>query len=68
MDDDIRSDNEGSFLSSAGKQRKKRTSGSAKVEEAEPQEPEMKQIDVEIQATVDFDNQETSTGDVLSTK
>ncbi|CAF1243358.1 unnamed protein product [Adineta ricciae] len=65
LDDDIRSDNEGSFLSSAGKQRKKRTSGSAKVE---PQEPEMKQIDVEIQATPDFDNQETSTGDVLSTK
>ncbi|CAF3690919.1 unnamed protein product [Adineta steineri] len=65
--DEIGSDNEGSFLSSAGKQRTKRVGESDKKDQVEEQAV-MAKIDIEIQATPSVDDQYTSTGDVLSSK
>ncbi|CAF3320953.1 unnamed protein product [Rotaria socialis] len=68
--DDIESDNEGSFLSSAGKQRNKLAAGSTEAKEAKPaqQQTTVTKVDVDIQARPTVDDQQTSTGDMLSTK
>ncbi len=67
MGDEIGSDNEGSFLSSAGKQRTKRPTGSAEIKDAK-QQMIVTKVDVDVQAKPDLDDQQTSTGDILSTK
>ncbi len=67
--DEIGSDDEGSFLSSAGKQKAKRIPEStAKKEVKQTQQIIVTKVDMEIQAKPDFDDQQTSTGDILSTK
>lgn len=68
--DEIESDNEGSFLSSAGKQKTKHVAASteAKENKATHHQLALTKVDVEIQAQPILENQQTSTGDILSTK
>ncbi len=66
MGDEIGSDNEGSFLSSAGRHRTKRIVGSTANKEAK--QIIVTKVDVDIQAKPDVDDQQTSTGDILSIK
>lgn len=58
-------------MSSAGKQRTKRPTGSTgnKDKKRTPQQQQiLTKIDIDIQAKPDVDDQQTSTGDILSTK
>lgn len=68
--DELESDNEGSFLSSAGRQRTKRQAASGEVKDPATAKQHSAAIktDAEVQAKPDIDHQHTSTGDVLSTK
>ncbi|CAF3579709.1 unnamed protein product [Rotaria sp. Silwood1] len=68
--DEIESDNEGSFLSSAGKQRAKQLVGSAEAKEVKQthQQAVVIKVDADIQVQPNVDDQQTSTGDILSTK
>ncbi|CAF1079468.1 unnamed protein product [Rotaria sordida] len=68
--DEIGSDNEGSFLSSAGKHRAKQLVGSAEFKEVKQtqQQTVVPKVDVDIQVRPNVEDQQTSTGDILSTK
>ena len=68
--DELESDNEGSFLSSAGRQRTKHQGESDRPKVAVPSQQvnAIVKIDAEVQVKPGFEDQHTSTGDVLSTK
>jgi len=75
--DEIESDNDGSFLSSAGKQKPKRIPQPSRRKDSKrgpsqisaPAPPVViTKVDVDIQVQPTQDDQQTSTGDILSTK